>query len=327
MLASLAMYLHKIDPYAIGPIRWYGLSYLLGFFIAYLLVRRVAQVGVTPLKPLQASDLVITLALGVVAGGRLGYALFYQPALFWTFSDTLPYWDLLATNRGGMASHGGMIGLIVASWWFARKQHIPWAHVLDLGAFGAPLGLFFGRLANFVNGELFGRPAPADLPWGVKFPQELYHADPAFLMGLQEQLPAPPDVVSQSWGAYVDWIITQVQAGNQQVIQVLEPHLTVRHPSQLYEALLEGLVLFSVLAWVWRKPRKPMMIGGSFCLCYGLLRIVVEFFREPDEGIALQLGLSRGQWLSILLALAGAALLFIFNRRKVEPLGGWRKTV
>ncbi len=325
MLSLLAAYLHRIDPFAIEfpdrfpitGIRWYGLSYILGFVIGYLLIRRVTKVGRSTLKPDKVGDLVFALVIGAVVGGRLGYVLLYRPDLLWQFADRFPFWGVLAINEGGMASHGGMIGAVIACLYYARRRGHSWPHLLDLSAFAAPLGLFFGRIANFVNGELIGRPVRlnVNLPWAVKFPQEMFEWNEPQLAKL------PPDL--SDLGS-LDAIIAQVQRGNQAVIQAVEPLLTPRHPSQIYAALLEGLVVFLVLAILWTKPRRPGIVGGTFLLVYGLVRIFDEMFREPDAHIGYQwLGLTRGQWLSTLLVLTGIVLIVVFRRRNVEPMGGW----
>ncbi|HEX7010670.1 MAG TPA: prolipoprotein diacylglyceryl transferase [Phycisphaeraceae bacterium] len=326
MLATLAAWLHDIDPYALklwegGPIRWYGLSYLLGFFIGYLLIRRVTRVGSSPLHPQRVADLVFQAAIGVMVGGRLGYVFFYKPALLWTFDSHVPFWGVLAINQGGMASHGGMIGAILAALLFAHRHHQNRLFLLDLLAFGAPLGLFFGRIANFINGELIGRPAPASLPWAVKFPQELYDNPDLARQAL--------DAVPYPFGNSVDQIITAIQQGNQAVIRAVEPLLTPRHPSQLYAAVLEGLCVFAVLLIAWRKPRKPGVIGALFCISYAVARIGDEFFRRPDVHIQNQefalLGVTRGQWLSALLLLLGLGLMWYAIRRPTQPMGAWRR--
>lgn len=338
MTPILASYLHTIDPYAIrlwdgGPIRWYGLSYLIGFLIAYRLIRRVSRVGVSSLQPQHVGDFVVTLAVGIMLGGRLGYVLFYKPQMLWAFSSSFPYWDLLAINQGGMASHGGMIGGLLASFYYARRvrdaRH-SWPHLLDLIAFAAPLGLFFGRIANFINGELIGRPCSLTLPWAVKFPQEMFDWDQHQLVALKNAtvmyLPNP-----KTWAYPIEYqiprFIEQIQNGNDELIRLIEPLLTPRHPSQIYEAVLEGLVLFVILAVVWAKPRKPGVVGVYFCIAYGFLRIIGEFYRQPDSHLGLQwLGLTRGQWLSALLILMGIALIPLFIRRDTQPMGGWINT-
>ncbi len=335
-MLSAAVYLHRIDPFAIKfsagfpieGIRWYGLSYLLGFFIGYLLIRRIAAVGRTTIKPTEVGDMVVTLAIGIVAGGRIGYAAFYNPELFVTFSPSFPWWNLLALHHGGMASHGGIIGAILATFYYAKRHGHSWPHVLDLFAFAAPLGVFFGRIANFINGELYGRAASPDFPLAVKFPKEL----------LESPLPAGTDAAitkAESLGLlqpYYDAgigplyaLVDLVQRGNADVIALVEPILTPRHPSQLYQALFEGLIVFIVLLIVWAKPRKPGVVAGSAALSYAIMRILGEQFREPDAHIGYDLlGLTRGQWLSLGVVALGIALLTIFARRKTDPMGGWR---
>ena len=348
MVATLAAYLHDIDPYAIRIwegrlIRWYGLSYLAGFLVAYLIIKRIAQLGNSPLKVKQVGDLVMALAVGVVVGGRLGYVVFYQPSLLVTFTGELPYWQLLAINQGGMASHGGLIGLVAASLWYARRNQILWRHVIDLAAFALPIGLFFGRVANFVNGELYGRRCADDFALAVKFPQEMQSWD----RGRLDQLSSVVERVgirSDEWQAAlssftrssserisyaVSQLIERVQAGDAAIADALAPLITARHPSQLYQASLEGLFLFVVLAWAWSRPRKPGMIFALGGVVYSLVRIVAEQFRQPDVHIAnlefAQLGVTRGQWLSAILLAVSLAAMLIFARSNAAPLGGWKR--
>lgn len=242
------------DPVAIrlGPlaIHWYGIMYLLGFLAFYFLGRK--RIGKTGLSFKDLDDLLFYGVLGVILGGRLGYVFFYQPGHY--LSHPL---DILAVWQGGMSFHGGLLGVAFALWFFSTRKKIPF---LTLGDFVAPLvppGLFFGRLGNFINGELWGR--PTSLPWGMVFP----HVD---------NLP--------------------------------------RHPSQLYEAVFEGVVLFLVL-WIFSNGKRPQgAVSGLFLLGYGLIRFMVELTREPDDFLGvLALGLSMGQWLSLPMMLAGAALI------------------
>ncbi|MEM1108703.1 MAG: prolipoprotein diacylglyceryl transferase [Planctomycetota bacterium] len=320
MTALLAAWLHTIDPYAIrlwdgGPIRWYGLSYLLGFFIAYVLVRRVARVGESTLDYRRAGDLVITFAIGIVVGGRLGYVFFYRPDLLTDFTGSLPFWGLLDISRGGMASHGGMIGGLVAAWWFARRNKQPMLHTFDLLAFAAPLGLFCGRVANFINGELIGRRASPDFPLAVKFPQEIFES--------QETV----DAMTAAYGKPLprNWL-DLLQSGNEALQQAAASVLPARHPSQLYAAGLEGLVVFAVLALIWVKPRRMGTIAGAFGITYAIMRLINENFRQPDTHLGLQaLGLSRGQWLSVPLLLVGVGLIAFVYRLKSPAMGGWRR--
>ncbi|MFG0248648.1 MAG: prolipoprotein diacylglyceryl transferase [Phycisphaeraceae bacterium JB051] len=330
MLHMLAAYVHDIDPYAImlwedGPIRWYGLSYLLGFLLAYLQIRRIVSVGHSSLQPKEPADFVIVPAIGLVVGGRLGYVLFYSPDMLFRFTDSMPFWDVLAINKGGMASHGGIIGLIIACWYYSYRRKHSLSHLLDLCAMTAPIGVFFGRIANFINGELYGRPCDPDFALAVKFPQEMETWDNGLLTQVSRELPAPDHVTNQGMYHYVHWFIKQVQNHNEKALEIARDWVTPRHPSQIYQALLEGLLLWLILVIIWRKPRKPLVVSGWFCTLYAVFRVIAEFFREPDYGIGLTLGLSRGQWLSFVLFAFGLGMVVFAAKRKVEPMGGWLK--
>jgi len=245
----------NIDPVAVqlGPlaIRWYGLMYLVGIGSGWLLGRMRAKKPGSPVTPAQVDDLIWYLALGVLLGARVGYMLFYDFAALW--QDPL---RLFAVWRGGMSFHGGLLGTVLGMWWFGRKHRVPFFSVTDFVCPLAPIGIFFGRIGNFINGELWGR--PTDLPWGVIF------RDP--LAGLMP-----------------------------------------RHPSQLYEAALEGLLLFAVLWWWSAKPRPMKSASGLFLMIYGASRFVVEFVREPDAHLGyLAFGwLTMGQALSLPMILFG----------------------
>ncbi|MEQ9454384.1 MAG: prolipoprotein diacylglyceryl transferase [Phycisphaeraceae bacterium] len=327
--------LHTLDPIAftipgIGlPIRWYGLAYLAGFLIAYALIRRVLTVGRTPLKPDLAADLIIHIALGLIIGGRLGYVLFYQPSLLIDFDAQPPFWGPLAINRGGMASHGGMLGAIVAAWLFARRHNTPILHLLDLVAFAGPPGVLLGRLANYVNGELYGRECAPNFIFATRFPQELldWAVDPELYATMLAPLMArAPDLGETP----LDWAyhaIDRIHQHDPDIIALVEPALTPRHPSQLYAASLEGLLLFLILAAAWTKPRKPGLIAGIFCCTYAIVRIIGEFFRMPDTQLLnsefAATGITRGQWLSALLFLLGLFVIHMARKSRQEPLGGW----
>jgi len=318
-MTTLAAWLHTIDPYAVqlwegGPIRWYGLSYLAGFLIAFLLVRRVARVGVSPLNPSRAGDLIITFAISIVLGGRLGYVLFYKPYLLAEVSGSLPFWGALDIAGGGMSSHGGMIGGLIGAWWFSFRHKQPTLHTFDLLAFAAPLGLFCGRVANFVNGELIGRACSRDFSWAVQFPQEVFETQAMY------------DAMTAAYGRELPrtWL-DMLQSGNEALQQAAIAVLPARHPSQLYAATLEGLVVFAVLAVVWMKPRRAGTIAGWFGVTYAVMRLINEYFRQPDTHLGLRaLELSRGQWLSVPLFLAGVGLIAWAAYRKTMPMGGWR---
>jgi phosphatidylglycerol---prolipoprotein diacylglyceryl transferase len=328
---TLAVWLHNLSPILVQlgpvPIRWYGLSYLAGFFVAFLLVKRVCRVGASPLKPEQAADLVVAVAIGIVLGGRLGYVLLYKPEMLFEFSDSLPFWDVLAINKGGMASHGGMIGALLGCLYFAKRNNQNFLYLADLFAFTAPLGVFFGRIANFINGELLGRPCNPDFPLAVKFPQELLDADPVLLNKIFMALPPPGSVVPglESWDRWT--IIELIHKGDALVSRAVEPFLTTRHPSQLYAAVTEGLVVLAVLAIVWAKPRKPGVVAGTCAMVYAVMRIFNEFFRMPDAHLIdkefATLHITRGQWLSGLLFAFGAVLIFVSMKKTSPAMGGW----
>jgi phosphatidylglycerol:prolipoprotein diacylglycerol transferase len=252
------MFIHpQFDPVAIhlGPIgiRWYGLMYLVGFGAGVLLGKyRAVKQPWHGFGKAQVDDLLFYLVVGVIAGGRLGYVLFYKPGYY--LANPL---EIFYLWQGGMSFHGGFAGVLIAMALFARKTGKPWLAVTDFLAPLCPTGLAAGRLGNFINGELWGR--VTDVPWGTVFPEV-------------DRLP--------------------------------------RHPSQLYEFALEGVVLF-VLLWVFSsKPRPVGAVSALFLIGYGIFRFSVEFTREPDSFLGLlTLGLSMGQWLSVPMVIAGVAMM------------------
>jgi phosphatidylglycerol---prolipoprotein diacylglyceryl transferase len=272
-----------LDPVALDvgffQLRWYSLAYLAGIFVGYwYLLKLIRQPG-APMARRHADDLVFYAALGIILGGRLGYVLFYNLGYYLQHPvDILRLWD------GGMSFHGGVIGTVVGLLYLARKEKLDWLRVHDYVACCVPFGLFFGRIANFVNHELWG--APTDAPWAVRFPEMT--ATGAMILG-----PA-------------------------------------RHPSQLYEAILEGLVLFAILwGMFWKTDARyqPGKLVGAFIFFYGIFRFLVEFVREPDAqlaGFAQATGLHMGQWLSLPMILGGAWLIATAPRRRqrVEPIAG-----
>ena len=240
----------------IGPleVHWYGLMYLFGFAAAWVLgVYRARRQPWAPVKAGQMEDLVFYGALGLIIGARVGYVVFYGLEAW-----SKDFWLLFKVWEGGMSFHGGLIGVMTAMLLFARKIRRNFVDIMDFIVPFCPLGIFFGRMGNFIGGELYGR--ITDVPWGMKFPGD-------------------PD--------------------------------NVRHPSQLYEAFLEGIVLFIILMWFSRKPRPRAAVSGLFLLGYGLFRFSVEFVREPDAHIQFDLfdWVTRGQLLSAPMIAAGAALL------------------
>jgi phosphatidylglycerol:prolipoprotein diacylglycerol transferase len=252
----------QFDPVALslGPVQvhWYGLTYLVAFVLfLWLAASRTrqpwhAERGWTRRD---AEDLLFYGVLGVVIGGRLGYALFYKPGYY----AAHPL-EVLAVWKGGMSFHGGLLGVIAAMALFARRRGRTFWAVTDLIAPCVPVGLASGRIGNFINGELWGRAADPSLPWAMVFPQS---------------------------GSTVP-----------------------RHPSQLYQFALEGLLLFAVLWWFSRRPRPEGMVSGLFLVGYGVLRFTAEYFREPDDYLGLlALNMSMGQWLCVPMVLLGLALM------------------
>ena len=342
-------YVHNLDPFLLQisgdfGIRWYGLSYLVGFFLAYLLISWMSRRQRAGMTPQLASEFITYGALGALIGGRLGYCVFYQPDLFLKFKDSFPFWGVLAVNEGGMASHGGMIGVVVATYLFSKKFGVHIQYLFDLVALASPPGLLMGRIANFINGELVGRPAAPDFPLAVKFPQDILswpHENFAKLIELSPIV----DKVKVSPSQWETWladfsrsteardqiystlhrIIEEIQNGQDTIREALAPLLTSRHPSQLYAALSEGLFVFVVLFVFWRKARKPGTVGALFFVLYACSRILNEFFRLPDVQIGLTLGISRGQWLSLGLFLVGLTFLVIWSRSNSLPIPGWGK--
>lgn len=353
-MPEVHQYVHSISPFAIKftetfGIRWYGLAYLAAFVVGYIFIDYMAKKGRILLSREQVSDFVTFAAIGTLVGGRLGYAIFYSPELFTQVSSTFPYWGVLEVQKGGMASHGGILGVFAACWYFGRLNKIPALHLLDLTTFSGALGFFFGRIANFINGELYGREAPSTLSWAVKFPQEIYHWGTKELDKLKLLAPAVEAVGPQGnqpavdQATWVDWVqrydfagrsgiehfkealVNATQNGNQKVIELMAPVLTPRYPSQLIQCLVEGFLVFLILLWVWRKPQKPGVMAGVFGSCYCVARIIGEQFRLPDYGIGYQwLGLTRGQWLSVAMVIAAVGLLIFSLRRPTEKIGGWK---
>lgn len=326
------MYLHTLSPYAVEfgngyGIRWYGLAYLAGFVLAYLFVRYLARRQLTPIKVEQVGDFIFCAAVGVIVGGRLGYCVFYDLTLLTKFTGDFPFWGLFELHHGGMASHGGILGLIVGCTVFARTRGYSALRMCDLTAAPGALGIFFGRIANFVNGELVGRQCDPSYPYAVKFPQDIFawpFNEPSRLDSLTPVV-RHFGLVSEYWrkvivenpnGAVVEnalqRIVNAVQRHDAKIIGALEPLLTPRYPSQLIAALLEGLAVFLVTAPLWRYRLKPGVVGSCFLIAYCTARITSEQFRMPDLQIGFQMwGLTRGQWLSIGM-LVGSIVLAAF---------------
>jgi phosphatidylglycerol:prolipoprotein diacylglycerol transferase len=268
----LAIAFPSFNPIAIsiGPfaIRWYALAYICGIIAGWIYARGMLKNdklwgGPAPITLLQLDDFILWVTLGIILGGRTGYVLFYNlPFFVQNPAEIFELW------KGGMSFHGGFMGCVVAVIWFARKNDLPILSLGDITTAVGPIGLFLGRIANFINGELWGRPADPNLPWAMVFPTGG---------------PIP------------------------------------RHPSQLYEATLEGIVLFTVLAIMIRMGalKRPGLILGSFIMLYGLARITGECFREPDPQLGfLWGGLTMGMLLSIPMVIIGAIMVTMAWRGK-----------
>ena len=271
----------NIDPVALqlGPvaIKWYGLAYLAGLLLGWLYIRRLLSEpelwagGRPPFDVAKVDDLLLYITAGVVLGGRLGFVIFYEPSYYLANPG-----DIIAVWKGGMAFHGALVGCVIAVWVFARRNGVnPWS-TGDLVTAAVPIGLIFGRIANFINGELFGR--PTTLPWGMVFPEAALHY---------------PDV---------------------------EP--TPRHPSQLYEAVLEGLVLFLVLRLMthyFGALKRPGLVSGAFLAGYALARSTAELFREPHFAHAFNIGpLTPGIVYSIPMLLLGLFVVYLARTRDLK---------
>ncbi|MBL1216472.1 MAG: prolipoprotein diacylglyceryl transferase [Planctomycetes bacterium] len=344
-------YFHRLDPFVIEfregfGIRWYGVAYAAGFLVAWLLARAWARRGLVPLSPQQIGDFMITAILGVLLGGRVGWVLFYSPQALWTFDSQIPYWEVLAIHRGGMASHGGVIGVTVAMVWYGRRHGVSALQLLDFGVLVTPIGLMFGRIANFINSELRGVVCADDFPLAVKFPKEIIEEWGVDQLRQVTEAARYLDSSRAAWAAPLDMasdfraqgmelpdslihtlegmrlsVYSAVMNGNQYVIEVVAPVLPSRHPSQLYQAAAEGLVLGGLLWLIWLiwKPKHAGVLGSLFLVIYGILRIVTEIWRLPDEGVERIMGLSRGQLLSTFMIVFGLALVFWLVRRPLPP--------
>ncbi|MEM7628521.1 MAG: prolipoprotein diacylglyceryl transferase [Planctomycetota bacterium] len=343
-------WLHDLSPFLWRisgdfGIRWYGLSYILGAVIAFLMLRWLAKRGFTPIPVDRALDAIVSIMLGAVIGGRLGYIILYQPSLL-GLVDGFPWWGVLAIDRGGMASHGGIVGAGVACWWVSRGfltqggERIgaaPTLHVLDLLAMLGPAGLMLGRLANFINGELVGlvvaRPGEPGPWWAVRYPNEILERKAAELPQTITQRAQIDAIVArftlpgETFDDGFARMLSALQGGNADLARELGPLLSARAPSQLLQALAEGVIVGLVVWVVARAPRRPGIIGAWFLITYGAGRIATEFVRLPDAHLAAQrlLGLSRGQWLSALMVVGGIALLLILRSRPATKMGGWAR--
>lgn len=307
----LAYYLHNLDPFIfriydnVGP-RWYGMAYVLAFVFAYLLLRVLSRRGYLDLPVSALGDFVTWVAFfGVMVGGRLGYVLFYRPEMLQHPLSILRVWE------GGMSSHGGILGVVAFTLIYSRRHNLPWTNPGDNLCVVAPIGLFLGRCANFINGELYGR--ATNVSWAMQFPKELLDAgNPAET----DRALAACQQIDPSLGS-VESIMESVRT-NPKIADVLRSILTPRHPSQLYEAALEGVVLFAILWFVRTRFRTPNgFITGVFLIVYSILRIIVENFREPDAPLVGMF--TRGQFFSLFTVVIGVGFIIVSRARPTYP--------
>jgi phosphatidylglycerol---prolipoprotein diacylglyceryl transferase len=337
-LPVFATYVHQLDPVIFEifgklSLRWYGLSYLLGFLAGYFFLKRLAERKLWVLPPDKTADFIAAAALlGVFIGGRLGYIFFYQiPKHGWAsfMDDPLV---LVRVWEGGMASHGGILGLVIFTFFYARKYKVSWAGLGDGLCVVSPIGLLCGRIANFINGELYGR-VTNGLAWAVKFPAAFNEsgspeslrfnealaaavkADPAFAERIQK-------ISEQGFidprAAYFQELIS-ANRDSDTISAAIAPYLEARHPSQLYEGLLEGGLIFAILWFVRvRYPKAPHgLLTGLFFFLYASFRIFAEAFREPDAAWIIEGLLTKGQFLSLFMYLFAAAFLtFAFRKSR-----------
>ena len=294
----LAFFLHSFGPFVfrigeVGP-RWYGLSYVASALVAYWLYRRLAVRGYTDVAPEKVADFITWAGLfGVLLGGRIGWIIFYgikEP-------HENPWW-MFEVWKGGMSSHGGILGLVLVTYVLSRRWKVSWTSIGDTLCVVATTGLFLVRCANFINGELIGK--PATVAWAVQFPRELLDTP----VGRDEIAPKVMDALGRSAGEIVETIPRDAETN-----RVLTEFLTPRHPSQLYEALLEGALMFAVLWFMRTRCRVPRgVLTGSFFILYATTRIVSEVFREPDPAWAVG-SFSAGQFLSLFMYGIGTAFI------------------
>jgi len=324
---TLAIYIHNIDPIIVElsgtplALRWYGLAYLAGFILGYLLLRQLAKAHLYCVEPKKLGDFISSIAVfGVLVGGRLGEFFFYWlPRNGWDGFLADPTW-VFRVWEGGMASHGGILAAIIVAAIYAKRQKLSFPAVVDGLVIVAPLGICFGRIANFINGELYGRVCSADNILAVKFPSEGYQlaaSDPFVWSMMASRIgkisPVPHDVIerSQAQGGlfeYHSWFI-EISRTNAEVLSIMGEYLNPRYPSQLFEAFAEGALIFIVLITLrllWKKAPAGIFVAlGSFLYAGG--RIYTEYFREPES--ADWYGFTRGQYLSFGVILIGIFFL------------------
>ena len=337
-METLGAWVHNLKPelFEISDkfaLRWYGLAYLMGFVAGYFGLRWLAQKKLWVVGPEKVADFIAYAALfGVFLGGRLGYVAFYmipESGFGYVLENPLV---ILQVWKGGMSSHGGILGLTIFTYFYARRAKCSWTGVGDGLVIFAPLGIFFGRVANFINGELYGRVTNA--PFGMKFPKELLGREEDFNAAMKGAVEADPGKLDGLWDRYLASPSTGqgqllegvLEAGrtNPEIMDAIAHYVQVRHPSQLYQAMLEGFSLFLILLLL--RLRLPQIgngvITGGFFILYATFRIIAEQFREPDSAWVIQDLLTKGQFYSIFMYVMGVAFLVAGLKGKTGSLVG-----
>lgn len=337
MNTALALYIHHLNPVIVNlphtplAVRWYGLAYVAGFVLGYLVLLQLSKRKMYCVEPDKLGDFITAICLfGVLMGGRLGEFFFYwlpQHGLAGLWAD--PLW-VLRVWEGGMASHGGMLAVLTVAIVWAKRRKWPLLEVCDGLVIVSPIGLFFGRVANFINGELYGRPCAAENPLAMKFPQELVELPTAqqqqAIHALEQAAGAPLETLRavNEQGQYVESAldtILRLTRESESVREALGQHLTARYPSQLFEALGEGLIIFIVLITlrlVWKKAPAGIFTA-IFCIMYAAARIFTECYREPDA--PMWGSVTRGQYLSLSILAIGLIFLVLALRKGKSAAG------
>lgn len=341
MTPTLASYYHTLDPiifriYGDLAVRWYGIGFIASFTVAYFVLRNLARTGRSPLAENRIFDVLLSLVMGVLLGGRLGYCILYEHSLITSFDSSFPFWGVLRLTQGGMSFHGGLAGVLIATMLVSRGTKTvdgtrtgtmsPLA-LFDALALATPFGIFLVRCANFINGELLGKivspPGQVGPWWSVKYPHEITSGQAlqltpeqsAQLESLIRTQALPTDT---SIDSAADRLLSRILAGDNALAAKLEPFISARHPSQLYEAISEGLCV-GIILWITFcfKPRVGI-IGPLFMMTYAISRFVSEFWRLPDSHLVQQyiFGLSRGQFFSTFMFLLGAGVMAYSLTRK-----------
>jgi len=336
-------------------VQWNGLSLMLTILISFVFVSWMVFRQRSELPQKMVGDFIILTTLGALIGARLGYCFFFAPDLFIKFKTEFPFWGVLAVNEGGMSSIGGVIGVFLVSTVYAIQTGIGRLYLYDLVAVTAPIGFFLGRIANFLSGELLGRPVSdpiggvaieqvvGPIPFAMKFPTEIYEWPKTSFAKLSELSPVVEKlgIDGEKWNALLAQyptdqaaqitvnetlgkIVEAVQSKMTEVTRLLEPLLLVRHPVQLYGALLEGVFLFLFLFMLWYNPRRPGVIASTFLILYSALHMAIDPFRLQDPLLISSIwGLSRDQWLCVAGLITGIVCRFMWNRKETLLAPGW----